>query len=357
MNTCIKNRFLIVICIAVSLLFSGCDFSKKLQESPNDSRKMPPSSESATEQSAQTEPVADTKPTMDAKTAEPSGENTNAKYGDKDYYFDCSIFDPPIPDPETDDGYGMGASGAVGVGAGPGVYGTGSLGTAGAGRGLIEGALYANLGSAASMEEFEADNDLLNENEFSSFQPNQFNNVLNSPFSTFGADVDTASYSILRNYINHFDDVPLNQLLRSEEILNFFRYDYPAPEEGKPFSITTELVQTPWNNDTQLLLIGIQTSKLKEIPRSNLVYLVDVSGSMHGPDRLELLKQSILASLDSFNEDDRISVVTYASKNELLISGASPVKDKEKIQRAVCGMNAFGITDVERGLEMAYEEA
>ena len=197
----------------------------------------------------------------------------------------------------------------------------------------------------------------LDENEFSYFQPNQFNNVLNSPFSTFGADVDTASYSILRYNVQKLKCRPDNQLLRTEEMLNYFRYDYPEPNDDEPFSITTELVKTPWNNDTQLLLIGMQSPKLKDFPPSNIVFLIDVSGSMNHPEKIILLKDSIIASLDSFTENDRISIVTYASEEQLVLSGANPVKERDKIIEAVNSLVAFGSTNGERGLEMAYTEA
>ena len=197
----------------------------------------------------------------------------------------------------------------------------------------------------------------LDENEFKSFKPNQFKNVLNSPFSTFGADVDTASYSILRYYIQRRNTVPTNQLLRTEEMLNYFKYDYPSPREGEPFAITTELVNTPWNKDTHLLLIGMQAPKLKEIPRSNIVFLVDISGSMNSPDKLSLLKDSILASLASFTETDTISIVVYANGEKVILSGANPINDRKKIEQAVNSLEANGATNGERGLEMAYDVA
>ena len=197
----------------------------------------------------------------------------------------------------------------------------------------------------------------LDENEFSAFKPHVFKNVLNSPFSTFGADVDTASYTILRYYLKNIGSVPYFQNLRVEEMINYFRYDYPSPNEGEPFAITTELVQTPWNKDTQLLLIGMQTPKIQEIPQSNIVFLIDISGSMNGNDKLPLLKDSIMAALPSFTENDRISIVTYANGEKLVLSGANPVKEKNRIKDALESLNADGATNGERGLEMAYEVA
>ncbi len=201
------------------------------------------------------------------------------------------------------------------------------------------------------------DENELDENEFKSFKPNQFKNVLNSPFSTFGADVDTASYSILRYYIQRRNTVPTNQLLRTEEMLNYFKYDYPSPREGEPFAITTELVNTPWNQGTQLLLIGMQAPKLKEIPRSNIVFLVDISGSMNNRDKLPLLQDSIRASLSSFTENDRISIVVYADGEKVILSGANPASDQKQIEEAVRSLRAEGATNGQRGLEMAYDVA
>ena len=211
------------------------------------------------------------------------------------------------------------------------------------------------LAESNAMDPRMAEQVKLDENEFSAYQPHVFKNVLNSPFSTFGADVDTASYTILRYYLKNRDSVPYNQKLRAEEMLNYFRYDYPSPNEGEPFAITTELVQTPWNKDTQLLLIGMQAPKLKEIPKSNIVFLIDISGSMDENDKLPLLKDSIMAALPSFTENDRISIVTYASGEKLVLSGANPAKEKNRIKDAIESLEADGSTNGERGLEMAYE--
>ncbi|MBO4350097.1 MAG: von Willebrand factor type A domain-containing protein [Proteobacteria bacterium] len=247
-------------------------------------------------------------------------------------------------------GYGLGASGTGGGGAGMGGFGAGGFGPGGGGGG---GGYIGGYQAPEFGDPFAG----LNENEFRSFQPNQFKNVLNSPFSTFGADVDTASYSILRYYIQNLHIAPIDQLLRTEEMLNYFKYDYPNPQEGEPFSMTTELVNTPWNKGTQLLLIGMQTPKLKEIPRSNIVYLIDVSGSMDDEDKLPFLKRSIIESLDSFTENDTISIVTYASSEKLHLSGANPVRDRKIIEATVNALVADGSTYGERGLEMAYEQA
>ncbi|MBO4351474.1 MAG: von Willebrand factor type A domain-containing protein, partial [Proteobacteria bacterium] len=277
-------------------------------------------------------------------------------------------------------GYGLGASGIGGGGAGMGGLGAGGFGPGGGGGGgairPASKSYNASLGSKGGSSRnprvagglggrgARFDNNFagwggLEENEFSSFTPNRFNNVLTSPFSTFGADVDTASYTILRYYVQNLHQSPDNQLLRTEEMLNYFVYDYPNPKDNEPFSMTTELVNTPWNKDTQLLLIGIQTPKLQpeKIPPSNIVFLIDVSGSMMSRDKLPLLQRTILESLPSFSEKDRISIVTYASEEKLVLSGANPIRDREKIEEAVYSLYPGGFTYGERGLEMAYEQA
>ena len=376
MNVCTCKKLWIAICIVVSMILGGCNLIKESANSQIDPGEI--SSQEDTETLAEAEPEvedmeeAPEEPTPFAADAAPSpnmgmskGEAAakstgllgqanamNSMMNSDD--LDWSGFDASANSGSA--GYGLGATGAGAGGAGMGGFGAGGFGPGGGGGGSL-----GSKGGGGRVLGFQYGSDIttLNENEFKSFQPNQFNNVLNSPFSTFGADVDTASYSILRYYIQKEHSLPTNQLLRTEEMLNYFKYDYPNPKEGEPFSITTELVNTPWNEGTKLLLIGMQTPKLQreKIPNSNIVFLVDVSGSMYYDDKLPLLKKTIIASLDSFTENDTISIVTYASENKLVISGANPVRDRKKIQAAVDAMTADGFTYGERGLEMAYEEA
>ena len=366
----IYSRTLLWIAVAaiVSFLFAGCITSENVDQ--NDTQ---PSGDDSISEQAPGSPVAQNddydnaaKPETDFGLIDPiqnvldqvnsdqeKGKNNSMLDNNSmlnnsvlnNAMLDWSSFDASAKSGAT--GYGMGSIGSAGS-AGMGGFGAGGGGGA---IHRVSGGYPLSLGSRRSSSyEF-------NENEFSTFQPNRFNNVINTPFSTFGADVDTASYSILRYYINNHKEIPRNQLLRSEELINYFTYNYPNPKDGQPLAMTTELVQTPWNEDTQLLLIGVQTPKLKTIPPSNIVYLVDVSGSMFSDEKLPLLKDSIIASLDSFTEKDRISIVTYASDNRLLLSGANPVRDKKQIIEAVEQLDAGGFTVGERGLQMAYEEA
>ncbi|MBQ9395719.1 MAG: von Willebrand factor type A domain-containing protein [Proteobacteria bacterium] len=195
-------------------------------------------------------------------------------------------------------------------------------------------------------------------------EPVAFTNPLNEPQSTFAADVDTASYTQFRYRINH-DINPkktsnvygVDAPYRTEEMINYFKYDYPEPAEGEVFSIMTEYANCPWNKDTKLLLIGTQTQKLDVIPNSNLVFLVDVSGSMNDIEKLNLLKTSLLALLPTLTSQDKLSIVTYASGEKLVLEGADPVKDRAKIEKAINSLEASGATNGERGLQMAYETA
>ncbi|MCL2325309.1 MAG: VWA domain-containing protein [Proteobacteria bacterium] len=197
---------------------------------------------------------------------------------------------------------------------------------------------------------------IVDNEEDAEVEPNRFVNVLASPLSTFGADVDTASYSIFRRAVtearNNFGP------LRTEEMLNYFRYDYPQPEEGAPFSVSAEMTPCPWNAQTKLLRIGLATRRIpaEERPASNLVFLVDVSGSMSGHDRLDLLKQGMLLLVDQMRPVDRISIVTYASSQKLILDGGT-YDDRESIRRAINSLNAGGSTNGGSGIIMAYNVA
>ena len=187
-------------------------------------------------------------------------------------------------------------------------------------------------------------------------KPNQFVNVLASPLSTFGADVDTASYSIFRRAVT--EGRTSFGPLRTEEMLNYFRYDYPQPEEGAPFSVSAEMTPCPWNAQTKLLRLGLATRQIpaEERPPSNLVFLVDVSGSMAPSDRLPLFKQGLLLLVDQMRPEDRISIVTYASEQRLVLDGGT-YQDRERIRKAINGLGAGGSTNGGSGIIMAYDVA
>ena len=206
---------------------------------------------------------------------------------------------------------------------------------------------------------FAADTDIgeWNTEEYSDIREQGFKSPKIEPLSTFSADVDTASYTNIRRYINNGDEIP-DGAVRIEEMLNYFSYDYPEPEEGKAFSTSVEMGDCPWNENTKLLKIGLQTKKIdtSEMPPSNLVFLIDSSGSMASSDKLPLIKKAFGLVTENMGENDRISIVTYASSNEILIEGAT-VNDRDEIMDELSALFAYGNTNGEGGIRTAYEVA
>jgi Ca-activated chloride channel family protein len=196
-----------------------------------------------------------------------------------------------------------------------------------------------------------------NTEEYKYIDENGWKVVSVSPFSTFAADVDTASYANLRRMINEGYTIPADAV-RVEELINYFKYDYAAPTGSDPFSITTELAPCPWNDKTQLLLVGIKAKEIDMSQRkpSNLVFLVDVSGSMNGADRLGLVQDSFKMLTDELDENDRISLVTYASGDRVVFEGLSGANKKEITQK-VEDLFASGGTNGSAGIQTAYEIA
>ena len=202
-----------------------------------------------------------------------------------------------------------------------------------------------------------AEKDFWNTNEYAFFRENGFQSVLGAPFSTFAADVDTASYAHLRRLILQGESVPADAV-RVEEMLNYFHYSYPQPAGSSPFGVMMELAQCPWNPQTLLLQIGLQarTIPAEDRPRQNLVFLIDVSGSMFGSDRLDLVKRAFLQLLETLQPTDTVSLVTYASRDEIVLEGV-PAADRLRIMEAVSGLEAGGSTNSAAGIRTAYQLA
>ncbi len=203
--------------------------------------------------------------------------------------------------------------------------------------------------------------DDFNTEEYAAIVENGFRQVATDPLSTFSADVDTASYCNLRRMLNDgwtAEEIPTGAV-RIEEMLNYFRYDYAAPENGDRFGVTAQIAPCPWNPENQLLLLGVRAADAPEIAEggSNLVFLIDVSGSMHSEDKLELAQRAMTMLLDELTEQDTVSIVTYASGEEIIIEGANPVRDKAALISAIDSLVADGSTNGERGLAQAYEVA
>jgi Ca-activated chloride channel family protein len=180
--------------------------------------------------------------------------------------------------------------------------------------------------------------------------------VAEAPVSTFAVDVDTAAYANVRRFLNQ-GQLPPKDAVRAEELVNYFRYDYPLPgDRGAPFSITTDVAQTPWNPDTRLLRVGLRGYDLarSERPPANLVFLVDVSGSMDEPDKLPLVKSALAMLADNLRRQDSVSIVVYAGAAGLVLP---PTSDPRRIKAVLDDLQAGGSTAGGEGIQLAYATA
>ena len=198
-----------------------------------------------------------------------------------------------------------------------------------------------------------------NAETYKEIKENSFVAVAQQPVTTFSADVDRAAYANVRRIIG-YGQIPPKDAVRIEEMVNYFDYDYPAPEEGSvsPLRISPELAPAPWNPNHLLLRIGLQAKKidLAKAPPSNIVFLIDVSGSMDEENKLPLLKSSFKMLLGQLRPDDKIAIVTYANGTKVALPSTS-VKDKEKIIKVLDNLYASGGTSGGRGIQLAYEQA
>jgi len=187
---------------------------------------------------------------------------------------------------------------------------------------------------------------------------NEFQVVTDSPLSTFSVDVDTASYSNTRRMLTQYNMLPPPDAVRIEEMINYFNYDYPAPVGDDPFSVTVEASVCPWQPSHQLVRIGLKGKEipLEEKPASNLVFLLDVSGSMNKPNKIELLKSCLKMMVDYLGENDSIAIVTYASGTRVVLPSTSG-DQKSIIMNALDNLRAGGSTNGAAGIQLAYEQA
>lgn len=196
-----------------------------------------------------------------------------------------------------------------------------------------------------------------NMEEYNSIVENNFKSVKDYPLSTFSVDVDTASYSNIRRMINANGEV-VPDAVRIEEMINYFHYDYVKPTGDMPFSVNTELSDCPWNENSKLLLIGLQAKEidLSNRPSTNLVFLLDVSGSMEEENKLPLMQKAFILLTENLNENDRISIVTYAGAEKVVLEGARG-DETMKIVSALENLSAGGSTAGSAGIMKAYELA
>lgn len=193
--------------------------------------------------------------------------------------------------------------------------------------------------------------------EYNPIVENDFAAVRNNPVSTFSVDVDTACYSNIRRMILENRSVKPDAV-RLEEMINYFKYDYKMPDSNIPFSVNTELSDCPWNADAKLLLIGLQAQEIdmEERPNSNIVFLLDISGSMNSPDKLPLVQKAFTMLTENLTDEDRVSIVTYAGEDRVILEGAGGDQTMS-IASALDQLSAGGSTAGSAGIKTAYDLA
>lgn len=192
---------------------------------------------------------------------------------------------------------------------------------------------------------------------YANLADNPVHRVAETPVSTFSADVDTGSYANVRRFLNQ-GSLPPEGAVRLEEMVNYFPYHYALPTDGSPFGVTTEVAATPWNPHTQLLRIGIKASDraVAQLAPANLVFLVDVSGSMDRREGLPLVQSTLKLLVDQLREQDRVSLVVYAGESRVVLKPTSG-RDKATIRTAIDQLTAGGATAGASGIELAYQMA
>ena len=197
----------------------------------------------------------------------------------------------------------------------------------------------------------------VNTEEYGSFQENGFKEVADAALSTFSIDVDAASYSNMRRMINS-GTLPVPDAIRTEELVNYFSYDYAKPTGSDPVKITMEAGVCPWNADHRLVRIGLKAREIPtdKLPESNLVFLIDVSGSMWGPTRLDLVKSSLKLLVNNLRDKDKVAIVVYAGNASVKLE-STPGSDKQKIRDAIDELTSGGSTAGGAGIQLAYKVA
>lgn len=199
--------------------------------------------------------------------------------------------------------------------------------------------------------------DVRGDEEYGSFKENRFVSTTTEALSTFSLDVDAASYSNMRRLINQ-GQKPERDMIRIEEMVNYFSYNYPQPRGEHPVNIITEATVCPWNAKHKLVRIGVKAKEIpsENLPASNFVFLIDVSGSMQSPNKLELIKSSLKLLTNNLRETDRVSIVVYAGAAGEVLPSTSGA-DRQKIKEAIDNLYAGGSTAGGAGIQLAYRIA
>ena len=196
-----------------------------------------------------------------------------------------------------------------------------------------------------------------NTEQYGKIDTNPVQAVAQQPVSTFSIDVDTGSYSNTRRFLNN-GRLPPVEAVRLEELINYFDYAYPQPKGNQPFAVHTETVDSPWQANAKIIKVGIQAKDLamNQLPPANLVFLVDVSGSMTAENKLPLVKQTLRLLTEQLRPQDKVTLITYASGEKLVLPPTSG-KEKDTILRAINELQAGGATAGESAIQLAYKEA
>jgi Ca-activated chloride channel family protein len=196
-----------------------------------------------------------------------------------------------------------------------------------------------------------------NREAYDRIEANPFKRPVEKPLSTFSIDVDRASYANTRRFLNQ-GELPQKDAVRIEELINYFNYDYPAPSGQHPFSVNIEAAACPWQKEHQLLHIGLQGRKIPktDIPPSNLVFLIDVSGSMNSPKKLPLVKESLQLLTKQLRARDQLTIVVYAGSSGMVLP-PTPGDQKAEISQAINKLEAGGGTAGSKGIKLAYQKA
>ena len=208
-----------------------------------------------------------------------------------------------------------------------------------------------------SNDRFESDKSDFNTEAYDGITENRFLTATENPLSTFSIDVDGAAYSNVRRFLQ-MGQLPPEGAVRIEELINYFHYDYPQPTKEDPFSINTEIGDCPWSPQHKLVMVGLQGRKIptENLPASNLVFLIDVSGSMMEPDKLPLVQASMKLLVDQLREQDKVALVVYAGNAGLVMPSTSG-SNKQRIKDAIDRLEAGGSTAGGAGIQLAYQVA
>lgn len=206
-------------------------------------------------------------------------------------------------------------------------------------------------------KDFNVSTNQFNTEDYDNIVENKFVSPEQEPLSTFSIDVDEASYSNVRRYLQN-GSLPPAGAVRIEEMINYFDYDYPQPTNDDPFSVITEIAECPWNTHHKLIHIGLQgkTIPTENLPASNFVFLIDVSGSMDEPNKLPLVQASLKMLTDQLREKDKVAIVVYAGNAGLVLPSISG-NNKTRIKEAIDNLEAGGSTAGREGIQLAYKIA